>query len=88
MVNNSPFVPTIDNIEAATHIKVVHEGESYTFALAESGKSNDVWVDIVAGTTAASYVSDTGTMSFSALMDGLSINPELLEELQSSAPGV
>lgn len=89
MVNNSPFVPTIDNIDAATHVKVVHEGNSYTFALAESGKSkNDVWVDVVAGTTSASYVSNTGTMSLSALMDGLSVNPELLKELQSSAPGV
>lgn len=89
MVNNSPFAATIDNIEAATYITVVHEGKSYTFALAESGKSkNDVWVEIVDGPTVASYVSDTGTMSLTALMDGLSVNPNLLEELQSSAPGV
>ncbi len=89
MVNNSPIAPIINDIEAASHITVVHEGESYTFALAESGRSkNDVWLEIADGPTAASHVSDTGTMSLSALMEGLSVNPELLEELHSSAPGV
>ncbi len=89
MINNSPFAATIPDIDAATHITVAHEGNSYTFALAESGSNkNDVWFDITNSPTAASYVSDTGTMSLSALMDGLSANPELLEELQTSAPGV
>lgn len=88
MVNNSPFASTIDGIEAATYITVVHEGESYTFALAESGDNkNEVWLEIGSSTTAAAtYVSNSGTMSLAALMDGLSVDPKLLEELQSSAP--
>ena len=86
MVNNSPFAATIDGVEEATYITVIHEGESYSFALSESGRSkNDVWFEIPGstGATAASYVSDTGTISLTALMDGLSENPNLLEELQS-----
>ena len=85
MVNNSPFAMTISGVEAASYITVVHQGESYTFALAESGDNkNEVWLEL--GNTpadAATYVSDSGTMSLTALMDGLSVHPNLLEELQS-----
>ncbi len=88
MVNNSPVAATIDGIEAATYVTVEHEGESYSFPLAESGTNkNDVWLVMPEGSTTARFVSDTGTMSLTALLDGLSVNPELLDELRSDTPG-
>ncbi len=85
LVNNSPVAATIDNIEAATYVTVEHEGESYSFPLAESGKNkNDLWLVMPDGSTTARFVSDTGTMSLTALMDALSTNPELLNELHNT----
>ena len=87
MVNNSPVAASIGGIEAATHVTVVHDGDPYTFALSESGNNkNDVWLVIPNGATAARYVADSGTISLGALMDGLSVNPALLEELQRDTP--
>lgn len=83
MVNNSPFAATIDGVEAAQYVVIEHDEESYTFALSESGTNkNDVWLDLVEGDEGATLVSDTSTMSLTALMDGLSVNPDLLEEIQ------
>ena len=88
MVNNSPVAATIDGIEAATYVTVAHEGESYSFPLAESGTNkNDLILVMPDGSTTARFVSDTGTMSLTALLDGLSVDPELLDELQSDTPG-
>ena len=89
LINNSPVAATIDGIEAATYVTVEHEGESYTFPLAQSGTNkNDLWLVMPDGSTTASFVSDTGTMSLTALLDGLSVDPELLDELHSDTPGV
>lgn len=85
MVNNSPFASTIDGVDSATYAVISFEGESYTFPLSESGDNkNEVWLELAGDTTAASYVSDTSTMSLATLLDGLSENPKLLEDLQRS----
>ena len=88
MINNSPFAATIDGVEEATYATINFEGDSYTFPLTESGDNkNEVWLELESTTAAtASYVSDSGTISLAALLDGLSENPNLIEELQSSAP--
>ena len=88
MVNNSPFATKIDGVEEATYATISFAGDSYSFPLAESGDNkNEVWLEVGSATTAgASYISDSGTISLTALMDGLSENPKLLEALQSSAP--
>lgn len=83
-VNNSPAAVAIDGIDTATYATVTFEGESYTFALADSGKNkNEVVLELAdTGTQSASLVSDTGTMTLTELLDGLAANPELLEQIQ------
>ncbi len=88
MVNNSPFAATIDGADAATYITISYDGESYTFPLAESGDTkNEVMLEVTdntANSETAQYVSDTGTVSLSDVIDGLATDPELLEALQAT----
>lgn len=73
-VNNSPFGVNIPNIESAAYVILEHEGQSYTFELAESGTNKD---------TIELLVSDEETMTLSAVVAGLVDDPALLEDLSS-----
>lgn len=83
-VNNSPSAVTIEGIDGASYATVTFEGESYTFALTDSGKNkNEVVLELAdTGAEGTSLVSDIGTLTLTELLDGLAANSELLEQLQ------
>lgn len=84
IVNNSPVAVAIDGIDNATYMTVTYEGESYSFALAESGvNKNEVVLDLTNSGENATPVADKGEVTLTDLMDALAENPELLEQLQS-----